>query len=607
MRQHHRGRMFFLAMLGLLLGWILAVLAPAAQAQVRLESPAPGSFRESGVGLIRGWVCKANRVEVSIDDGPLLATAYGTDRPDTATACGDTNNGFGLTYNWNRLGDGVHTLKAFADGSEFASVNFAVTTLGGEFLAGLQGDYAVPDFPARGAAAPVRWSEPHQNFVIVRPIAIPPVADPPARSGARLESPAQGSSESGVGLIRGWACAAARVEVSIDGGPLLATGYGTDRPDTATACGDTNNGFGLTYNWNRLGDGVHTLKAFADGVAFADVNFAVATLGSDFLPGLLAKVRLLGFPRTGPATTAPQASSETGPTTTLQWSEPDQNFLIATTTATGEKIAVVSAITDILNKFAVLGVGTGQAESSGMYVEKDAAGAPTQLDGLTWTHPDAGRWTDLRLNAEGLPATYRDSSGIAARLSQFTPSSVVVEFVDANGTPLGGSVTAPLDFSLLQNLQALADRIRAATPSAAPARLPEASVPDGFSLQPLLVELFATGAAAEGEVLCALQAAATTAGVRALVAPLACQSQLLQKLRALLAASRGPQTAAMAGDLDPAIQQVLQFERDVPQAPCAATDTSAACLAPATAALQERLAEPVPDSPPPYLSRLSSA
>ena len=49
-------------------------------------------------------------------------------------ACGDADNGFGTTFNWNRLGDGTHNLRAFADGAEFANVNFTVTTLGEEYL-----------------------------------------------------------------------------------------------------------------------------------------------------------------------------------------------------------------------------------------------------------------------------------------------------------------------------------------------------------------------------------------------------------------------------------------------------------------------------------------
>jgi hypothetical protein len=217
------------------LGWLLMMVATVSQAQVvaHLESPSPGSFQASGVSLIRGWVCQASRVEVQIDGGPLLVTAYGTERPDTAGVCSDTNNGFGLTYNWNVAGDGMHTLQAFADGVEFASVNFVVTTLGDEYLTGLEGEYTVPDFPALGRLARLRWSQVHQNFVLVYPVAVPPASNPLAYSGATLESPCQGSSESGVGLIRGWVCQANRVEVSIDGGRLMSTAYGTERSDTA--------------------------------------------------------------------------------------------------------------------------------------------------------------------------------------------------------------------------------------------------------------------------------------------------------------------------------------------------------------------------------------
>ena len=56
-----------------------------AQAQASLESPSAGSFQESGVSLIRGWVCQASRIEISIDNGPVQRVAYGTVRPDTQT------------------------------------------------------------------------------------------------------------------------------------------------------------------------------------------------------------------------------------------------------------------------------------------------------------------------------------------------------------------------------------------------------------------------------------------------------------------------------------------------------------------------------------------
>ena len=47
-----------------------------------LESPAQGSF-ESGISLIRGWVCQAGTVEVQIDGGARRRVAYGTARGDT--------------------------------------------------------------------------------------------------------------------------------------------------------------------------------------------------------------------------------------------------------------------------------------------------------------------------------------------------------------------------------------------------------------------------------------------------------------------------------------------------------------------------------------------
>lgn len=125
-----------------------------------------GSY-ESGVGLIRGWACNASTVEVEIDGGERLKAAYGTYRADTAAVCGTADTGYGLTYNWNLLGDGAHTLRVLADGVEFANVTFYVTTLGETYLQGIGGEYSLPDFPRSGNQVAVRWSEAHQNSVIV--------------------------------------------------------------------------------------------------------------------------------------------------------------------------------------------------------------------------------------------------------------------------------------------------------------------------------------------------------------------------------------------------------------------------------------------------------
>ncbi len=287
------------------------------------ESPSEGSY-ESGIGLIRGWVCNASTVEVEIDGGERRLTGYGTRRGDTATVCGTANTGYGLTLNWNALGTGLHTLRAFADGVEFSRVTFHVTTLGEDFLRGVSGEYTLPDFPRAGSSVTVRWSEAHQNFVIVgtsinrdsanqRNSAM---AHPFASSLAAQESPSEGSYESGIGLIRGWVCSASTVEVEIDGGERRPTAHGTQRGDTTAACGAANTGYGLTFNWNSLGNGPHTLRALADGVEFANVAFQVTTLGEDFLRGAPEREYALpNFPRPGNSVT-------------VRWSEAHQNFVI---------------------------------------------------------------------------------------------------------------------------------------------------------------------------------------------------------------------------------------------------------------------------------------
>jgi PhoPQ-activated pathogenicity-related protein len=286
--------------------------------KANLESPQQSSF-ESGVGLIRGWVCDANTVEVQIDGGARQRVAYGTTREDTAATCGDTNNGFGYTFNWNRLGNGDHTLRAFADGAEFANTTFTTTTLGVEYLQGASGQYVLSNFPQAGKDVTLRWSEPHQNFVIVGASQLASArqagAVPLATTLANLESPQQGSFESGVGLIRGWVCQANTVEIQIDGDARQQVAYGTTREDTAATCGDTNNGFGYTFNWNRLGTGNHTLRAFADGAEFANVTFAVTTLGVEYLQGASGEYPLSNFP-------------QAGRNVTVRWSEPHQNFVI---------------------------------------------------------------------------------------------------------------------------------------------------------------------------------------------------------------------------------------------------------------------------------------
>ena len=91
------------------------LLPQSLWAQSVFENPQPGSF-QSGVGVISGWVCEAERIDIVFNPGTATEetwrAGYRTTRPDTAytpqgeVICGDTDNGFGLLFNWNRLGDG---------------------------------------------------------------------------------------------------------------------------------------------------------------------------------------------------------------------------------------------------------------------------------------------------------------------------------------------------------------------------------------------------------------------------------------------------------------------------------------------------------------------
>ncbi len=131
-----------------------------------LENPAPGSF-QSGIGIISGWVCDADRIEIQFDGAETVHRAgYGTSREDTYSTCGDTDNGFGLLVNWNLLGHGPHTVRALADGVEFASVTVHVTTLGLPWYDGGRGGYVLDYFPDLLHRVVVEWQESTQSFVI---------------------------------------------------------------------------------------------------------------------------------------------------------------------------------------------------------------------------------------------------------------------------------------------------------------------------------------------------------------------------------------------------------------------------------------------------------
>ena len=297
---------------------------PAGPAAVgALENPGGASF-QSGIGVISGWVCAAATVEIEIttEGGEVgrHVASYGTGRGDTQDVCGDTNNGFGLLFNWNLLGDGAHTIVAYADDAEFGRATVTVTTLGAEFVQGVARACRVPDFPLPGETVTLAWQETSQNFVITAGAA-PAGSAPPAGSAVvgALENPGGASFQSGIGVISGWVCAAATVEIEIttEGGEVgrHVASYGTGRGDTQDVCGDTNNGFGLLFNWNLLGDGAHTIVAYADDAEFGRATVTVTTLGAEFVQGVAGACVVPDFPLLGESVT-------------LTWQQSSQNFVI---------------------------------------------------------------------------------------------------------------------------------------------------------------------------------------------------------------------------------------------------------------------------------------
>ena len=300
-------------------------------ARASLENPQPNSA-QSGIGLISGWACDANRIEIIFNETDTQQAGYGTRRTDTQGVCGDTNNGFGLLFNWNRLGDGTHTVRALADGVEFGSATFTVTTLGKEVLRGANAAVTVSDFPTAGSDIVLRWQESQQNFVIT--------AGSPGSGGTSgspprvLENPQPGSFQSGVGVISGWVCDANQIEIEFnnDAANRWPAGYRTQRTDTQDICGDTDNGFGLLFNWNKLGAGTHTVRALADGTEFARATVTVTTLGEEFRRGLSREVTVPDFP-------------EVGTDTVVQWQEAQQNFVISFTAPTSRLVDVTPTLT----------------------------------------------------------------------------------------------------------------------------------------------------------------------------------------------------------------------------------------------------------------------
>ena len=249
--------------------------------------------------------------------------------------CGDADNGFGLLFNWNRLGTGSHTVRALADGQEFATATFTVASFGTEFLTGASGEFSLGSFPPGETDVVIRWQESVQNFVIRG--ATESTGGTSGTSPRILENPPPGSFQSGIGVISGWVCDATLVEIIFNDSVTFQAAYGTSREDTLPVCGDADNGFGLLFNWNLLGAGSHTVRALADGQEFGNATVTVTTLGAEFLRDVGKSERIENFP-------------QAGTDSIVAWQESVQNFVIARIDATSSQIRSMDAAEDSITK-----------------------------------------------------------------------------------------------------------------------------------------------------------------------------------------------------------------------------------------------------------------
>ena len=129
----------------------------------------------------------------------------------------------------------------------------------------------------------------------------PALAQPAEQFG--IDSPLPDSVQSGVvGPPNGWKCSrSGAITAQIDDGPELIMVSDLSRRDTAVACANSgDNGFSLVpWNWNTVGDGPHTIAFFDAGVKFAEIDFQVATFGTEFLQDAAACANINNFPDPG--------------------------------------------------------------------------------------------------------------------------------------------------------------------------------------------------------------------------------------------------------------------------------------------------------------------
>lgn len=148
------------------------VYADSSDLKFNLEAPV-ANHTISGLGVLRGWACWGSprfidSVAYQIDDGKVVDIPFGSGRRDTKSVCnGKTKNGFAEVINWNRYGNGEHSIRLFVNGEQVDQRNFFVYGVSTAYQTNLNGEYELLDFPEVGQTAVVRWSTTDQDFVLV--------------------------------------------------------------------------------------------------------------------------------------------------------------------------------------------------------------------------------------------------------------------------------------------------------------------------------------------------------------------------------------------------------------------------------------------------------
>ncbi len=166
--------------------WIIGIIATfllisGVANAATLDVPASHTTL-SGIGVIHGWKCNANgELTIRFDGGAPLPLAYGNARADTASSCGDTDNGFVSIMNWANLDDGQHTAVVYDNGVEFDRSVFTVRRFREAFITGVSTTVYIQNFPSQGENAVFSWNQATQHLEL-------------AEAGSRVRPPASENS-----------------------------------------------------------------------------------------------------------------------------------------------------------------------------------------------------------------------------------------------------------------------------------------------------------------------------------------------------------------------------------------------------------------------------